>query len=167
MRVLLGLAEAAYIPAATALIADYHGSDTRAKAIGIHIAGFSLGMIGGGSLAGYLGQRLGWRPSFFVLGAAGLLLTLACTFLLRDASPHARQEAALSQPKSSLPASVLELIRIPSFLVLTVNRFLRHRGLGVHQLAAAIFSGELRVVPCHGSSLRHAFYTSRAGSQAY
>ena len=73
MRAALGIAEAAYIPAAIALIADHHGPDTRARAMGIHLAGFSVGMVGGGSLAGYLGDRFGWRPSFVILGVLMVL----------------------------------------------------------------------------------------------
>ena len=50
-RALMGISEAFYIPAALALIADFHTGGTRAKAIGIHqtglYAGLALGGIGG------------------------------------------------------------------------------------------------------------------------
>ncbi|MCC6367029.1 MAG: MFS transporter [Bryobacterales bacterium] len=117
MRALLGIAEAAYIPAATALIADHHGPATRAKAIGIHIAGFSVGMVGGGALAGYLGDHFGWRPSFVILGVAGLLMTLVCFLFLRDA------ETAKETTASALPLleALRRLFRVPSFLVLTAE----------------------------------------------
>jgi predicted MFS family arabinose efflux permease len=117
MRGLLGIAEAAYIPAATALIADHHGPATRAKAIGIHIAGFSVGMVGGGALAGYLGDHFGWRPSFVILGVAGLLMTLVCFLFLRDA------ETAKETTTSALPLleTLRRLFRVPSFLILTAE----------------------------------------------
>jgi MFS family permease len=38
-RALLGLAECLYLPAAIALIADHHPSESRATALGFHIAG--------------------------------------------------------------------------------------------------------------------------------
>jgi len=117
LRVALGLAEAGYIPAATALIADHHGPATRAKAIGIHLAGFSFGMVGGGWLAGYLGDSLGWRPSFFILGTCGLLLTGVCLLFLRDV-PAAASETAGAETQS-MAAAVLSLLRIPTFLILT------------------------------------------------
>jgi predicted MFS family arabinose efflux permease len=122
MRAILGFAEAAYIPAATALIADHHGPDTRARAIGFHLAGFSVGMVGGGSLAGYLGDQFGWRPSFLVLGFAGLALTLIFWMTLRDASKP-ESHGAPSQPLS-LPSTVQRLVTIPSFLVLTLENML-------------------------------------------
>lgn len=50
-RALMGISEACYIPAALALIVDYHRGPTRSVATGIHIAGImvgqSLGFLGG------------------------------------------------------------------------------------------------------------------------
>ena len=63
-RVLLGIAECAYLPAAVALIADHHDSDTRATAMGVHLAGLNAGLIGGGFLCGYIGEHYGWRADF-------------------------------------------------------------------------------------------------------
>ena len=74
LRVLLGVAECVYLPAALGLLADYHGSNTRATALGIHSGGLTFGMIAGGTAAGYIADHFGWRPSFLLLGAAGLLL---------------------------------------------------------------------------------------------
>ncbi len=74
MRVALGAVEAAYMPAAVALLAAWHGPTTRATAMGLHSAGYSFGMVVGGVLAGFLGERFGWRSSLAVLGATGVLL---------------------------------------------------------------------------------------------
>ena len=79
MRALLGIAEAAYIPAATALIAEHHGSDTRARAIGIHLAGFSVGMVCGGSIAGFSATvSAGVRHLSFWVGSDWCSLASAC-----------------------------------------------------------------------------------------
>ena len=67
-RVLLGIAECAYLPAAIALIAEHHEPDTRGTAMGLHISGMQTGLIAGSTVAGYLGQQFGWRVDFFVLG---------------------------------------------------------------------------------------------------
>jgi MFS transporter, Spinster family, sphingosine-1-phosphate transporter len=85
-RVLLGLAEAAYLPAAIALIADYHASDTRATAIGLHTAGLTVGLIAGGTGAGYLGEHYGWRTGLLLLGGLGLVLAALAFVWLRDRS---------------------------------------------------------------------------------
>ena len=123
MRALLGIAEAAYIPAATALIAEHHGSDTRARAIGIHLAGFSVGMVGGGSLAGYLGDQMGWRPSFVILGVLGLALTVVCLLTLRDGRD---QQTVASAARNAPPfiGTIRYLFTLPSFLVLTLENVL-------------------------------------------
>lgn len=120
MRALLGVAEAAYIPAAVALLAGHHDSQTRAKAIGIHLAGFSVGMVDGGWLAGYLGDHLGWRPSFLILGGAGIVLTGICMRFLSEGAPAAEAEGALAAP---LPIGrvMAQLVSIPTFLVLTAE----------------------------------------------
>jgi predicted MFS family arabinose efflux permease len=123
MRAVLGIAEAAYIPAAVALIADHHGPGTRARAMGIHLAGFSTGMVGGGSLAGYLGDRFGWRPSFVILGALGLVLTAVCLLTLRDAGGR-NQASAEGANKGSLISALRHLVKIPSFIVLTLENVL-------------------------------------------
>jgi len=87
VRVMLGLAECAYLPAAVALIADHHDPTTRATAMGIHLAGLNAGLIGGGFLCGYLGEHFGWRIDFLALGVAGFLLALVVKLVLRDVTP--------------------------------------------------------------------------------
>jgi predicted MFS family arabinose efflux permease len=118
-RILLGAAECFYLPAATALLADYHGTATRATAMGIHSAGLSLGLIGGGVAAGYLGDLFGWRPGFFVLGAAGLLLGgLTARLFLR---PQAQKDAAppvAPRPLSAVPRDLRLLAGIPSYWII-------------------------------------------------
>lgn len=59
LRVLLGLAECAYLPAAVALVADFHDAGTRATAISLHSQGLGFGPVLGASAAGFLGDRFG------------------------------------------------------------------------------------------------------------
>ena len=65
-----GLGETFYFPASMSLIADYHGRDTRSRAMGLHQTSVYVGTIGGGFLAGYSGQHYGWRLSFISLAAS-------------------------------------------------------------------------------------------------
>ena len=71
-----GLGETFYFPASTSLISDYHGSDTRSRALGFHQTSVYLGTIGGGFFAGAIAERYGWRPAFAVFGTLGILLGL-------------------------------------------------------------------------------------------
>jgi MFS transporter, Spinster family, sphingosine-1-phosphate transporter len=85
-RTLMGVSEAFYIPAALALIADYHVGSTRSRAVGIHQMGIYFGVIIGG-FSGYVADapNLGWRWAFDVCGIGGMLFALPLVFLLRDA----------------------------------------------------------------------------------
>lgn len=92
-RAVMGLSEAFYLPAALALIADYHGAKTRSLATGIHQSGLYIGIILGGAGAGWLGEHFGWRSAFYGLGAAGVIYAAAASVLLQDAPVH-RQSGA-------------------------------------------------------------------------
>src|SRR5262249_43568406 len=114
LRVFLGIAECLYLPAAMGLLADYHRSDTRATALGIHTAGLSFGMIAGGTASGYLGEHFGWRPAFFMLGAIGLVLSGIAAVWLRDAAGGSTEH----EMKEPLFAAVRSLAKIPSYGVI-------------------------------------------------
>src|SRR5437899_3202306 len=85
-RSLMGISEAFYIPAALALIADYHAGPTRSRAVGLHQMAIYVGIIVGG-FSGYVADNpgLGWRLAFDAAGVVGVLYTVPLLFLLRDA----------------------------------------------------------------------------------
>lgn len=83
-RGLTASGEAFYYPAANSMISDYHGRETRSTAMAIHQTSNYFGVMVSGGLAGYIGQRYGWRSSFFVFGSAGLLVALAAPATLRE-----------------------------------------------------------------------------------
>jgi MFS family permease len=111
LRILLGVAECLYLPAALGLLADYHDPDTRATALGIHAGGLTFGMIAGGTAAGYLGDHFGWRPCFVILGVAGVALAGFAALWLRDA-PTVRARAVTAEP---LRTTVRTLAHLPTF----------------------------------------------------
>lgn len=84
-RGLMGISEACYLPAALALISDYHGENTRARAVGLHQSGLYVGIAMGGIGGGWIGEHFGWRAAFFVLGAIGVVYALALWPVLREA----------------------------------------------------------------------------------
>lgn len=79
-----GLGETFYYPASMSLLSDYHGRDTRSKAIGLHQTSVYMGTIAGGFFAGWIGQVYGWRWSFYVFGGLGVLLGFALARLLKE-----------------------------------------------------------------------------------
>ena len=83
-RALMGISEAFYIPAAMALIMDYHRNRTRSLANGIHVSGIFVGS-GLGGLGGWLAERHGWSHAFNLFGFIGIFYSVVLIFLLRDA----------------------------------------------------------------------------------
>jgi MFS family permease len=114
-RALMGISEAFYIPAALALIADFHAGHTRSRAVGLHQVAIYVGIIVGG-FSGYVADApsLGWRWAFSVCGVAGILYAVPLAFLLREAP-----RAVGATPVKVSPGGALRmLLTNRSFLLL-------------------------------------------------
>jgi predicted MFS family arabinose efflux permease len=116
-RALMGISEAFYIPAALALIADFHTGGTRAKAIGIHQSGIYAGLALGG-IGGYIAQTSSWRNCFTWFGAAGVIYAVILILALRDA-PAENQNAA-AKKSVSISETFFALWSQPAFWILVI-----------------------------------------------
>ncbi len=116
-RAVMGVSEALYIPAALALIADFHNGPTRSKAVGLHQMGIYLGVILGG-FSGYAADHpdLGWRWAFDLCGVIGLLYSIPLFFLLKN--PVAAPDAVVV--KQSPWGAARELLGNRSFILLVM-----------------------------------------------
>lgn len=83
-RALMGISEACYIPAALALIVDYHKGSTRSLATGIHIAGIMVGQ-SLGFVGGFIAEKYHWTLAFTLFGILGIGYSIVLMFTLRDA----------------------------------------------------------------------------------
>jgi MFS family permease len=117
-RSLMGISEAFYIPAALALIADYHSGATRSRAIGAHQMAIYCGVIVGG-FSGYVADSpaLGWRWAFGACGVVGMAYALPLALLLRDAPAGT---SAAAGPRRSPLQSARELLANGSFVLLVL-----------------------------------------------
>lgn len=117
-RSLMGMSEAFYIPAALALIADYHTGHTRSRAVGMHQMAIYMGVIVGG-FSGYVADApsLGWRWAFDVCGLVGIAYAIPLAFLLKDAPKSAE---AMAVPKVTVVRSVRELLTNGAFILLVL-----------------------------------------------
>ncbi len=79
-----GLGESFYFPAAMSLTSDYHGKETRSRAMAIHQTSVYVGSIAGGAFSGLIGQHFGWRWSFVVFGSLGVMLGIILWQKLRE-----------------------------------------------------------------------------------
>jgi MFS family permease len=120
-RVLMGLTEACYFPAAGALIADYHRNTTRSLANGIHLSGVMVGS-GLGGLGGLLAERHDWTYAFGLFGVGGIAFALLLAVLLRDPppAPAADDEPAAALPKSGVGETLRGLFGRADFVLAMV-----------------------------------------------
>lgn len=79
-----GMGEAMFGPTYPAIIAEYHDSTTRARAMSIHQTAYYVGVIASGFLAGYIADTLGWQYSFLIFGAVGVVFTFVLLLRLKD-----------------------------------------------------------------------------------
>ncbi len=116
VRALMGVSEAAYLPAALALIADYHRGSTRSLATGIHMTGLSVGT-GLAGIGGWLAEKQGWRFAFDVFGWFGVAYAVALFFVLRD-PPRESEAATTNAEQPRLGAALASLFASGSFWLL-------------------------------------------------
>ncbi|NRD49633.1 MFS transporter [Corallococcus exiguus] len=103
-RFMAGLPHGAYFGVASVVGAELLGAGRKGRAVALIMAGLTVANIIGVPVATFLGQQLGWRSTFLLVGAIGLV-TLAALWLW---VPHVaslggssiRQElSALKQPQ--------------------------------------------------------------------
>ncbi len=114
-----GLGETFYYPASMSLISDYHGRDTRSRAMGLHQTSVYLGTIGGGFFAGLIGQYYGWRLSFLVFGGLGILLGVVLSRYLVE--PVRGAADVIEATGAHAPAPLRGGLTLPQFLRLVAR----------------------------------------------
>ncbi len=109
-RAMVGVGEAAYTPAGTAVISATFPKAIRARVQGAFDAGMFVGGATGIALGGIVAQSLGWRAAFFIVGVPGLILGLTGLKLPEpeSAEPHAR-------------FPLQDLARVPAYLMILVS----------------------------------------------
>ena len=117
-RALMGISEAFYIPAALALIADFHTGNTRARAVGIHQSGIYAGLALGG-VGGYIAQTSSWRNCFTWFGAAGVIYSVVLILALRDAAGTSGVEGR-NKPSVTVGETLRSLWLRPAFWILVI-----------------------------------------------
>jgi MFS family permease len=156
-RSVIGVGEASYTVVTPSLLSDFFPAERRGRALAIFYAAIPLGSALGFILGGLLGEHLGWRRAFFVVGGPGALLALSL-FTLRDPPRGAFDKAPAARLAApSLREALAALAARPSYVYNTVAQtiytftigglagwmpiyFMRERGLGF-KTADLIFGG--------------------------
>ena len=120
-RVGVGVGEAGCLPPSYSLLSDYFPRAKRALGISLFNTGAAIGMIGGMTLTGYLGEHYGWRAALQIIGLAGLPLALITILTLRE---PARPKA--ERPVETMMQSLWVLLRRKTFMHLSLAYALSH-----------------------------------------
>ncbi len=106
-RGMVGVGEAAYTPAGTAVLSATFPKDIRARVQGAFDAAMFVGGAVGIAMGGIVAQSLGWRAAFFIVGFPGLILGFIGLKL---------PEPASSEPHAPFP--LMDLTRVPAYLMI-------------------------------------------------
>ena len=123
-----GGGEAFFGPANYSLLGQYH-TDTRARAMSIHQTAYYVGVILAGWLAGLIADKLGWKYSFIIFGAAGIVWGILMVIRLKDfpkkedSSPWAQndKETAQGDKKPGFFDGFKTVFTTPTSLMLTIG----------------------------------------------
>lgn len=144
-RALMGVSEAFYIPAAVAMIVDFHRRETRSLATGLHLSGAYAGSIIGG-LGGGIATHFGWRSGFLAFGGIGVLYSLVLAIALRSTEPPAREEANPAEKDEQSANVFRQLLTTRSFLfLLLVNSLTGAAFWTIRNWMPTFFNIELKV----------------------
>lgn len=88
----VSVGEAGCSPSAHSLISDHFSPERRPWALAVFASGVSLGSLIAALAGGAIAQHLGWRATFYALGASGLVLALAFVLLVPEAPRTTRVE---------------------------------------------------------------------------
>ncbi|RRB07480.1 MFS transporter [Larkinella rosea] len=117
-RALMGISEACYIPAALALIVDYHRGTTRSLATGVHMGGIMIGQ-SLGFVGGWLAESRSWSYAFGVFGVVGIGYAVLLALVLRDPVAVASGPVIGVKPDSniSFKAAIADLFSRKAYIV--------------------------------------------------
>lgn len=129
-RGLLGLSEAAAIPAGVKAVSEWFPAKDRSVAIGYFNAGTSFGALIAPPIVIGLTLAYGWRSAFVVTGAVGIVWAIAWYFLY---DPPTRHKALSPEQRMLAPANVepagpavpiMTVLRMRAFWGIAIPRFL-------------------------------------------
>ena len=116
LRAAMGISESLYMPAAVALTANAHPPEKRSRAVALLTTAQIAGTVGGSWFGGWMAQQGRWREAFFVLGGIGLVYAVPYFLFLRTVREPSQRES----PNDCAKLGLVELIQVPTFLILCV-----------------------------------------------
>jgi MFS family permease len=122
IRILFGLSEAPFAPAAFRMIADVFPKKENGRAISILLSSRSLIGIVVPVLSGLMITKLGWRAMFYVIGGIGAVVVVLFLLFLKPRTIQEEQPAPAAEAARE-PTNLGELFRMPMMWTLIIVEF--------------------------------------------
>lgn len=133
-RLVVAAAESGCSPTAYSLIADSFPSRLRGRAVSLYALGVPFGAWAGLTLGGVVSDLVGWRATFLVIGAPGLVLALIAFLWVRD-PPRGGYDRVASRERSFTLVEALGFMRrSPAFLLICMS-------IGLLAISTSSFQG--------------------------
>lgn len=120
----MGLGQGLFGPTYTGIIAEYHDTKTRARAMSLHQTSYYIGVITCGFLAGWVAEKLGWQYAFFIFGGIGILFTAVLAWRLKDKPKEAVAVPAADDGKAekapTLFQAIAEIFSVPTAVCMLI-----------------------------------------------
>jgi MFS family permease len=113
-RILVGIGEGGYGPAAPTIISDFFPIETRGRVMAVFYTAIPVGSALGYVIGGLVGAQMGWRWAFYLVMPPGIVLGLLC-FLQRDPRIGAQHRVQESSRRSL--RDYVKLFRTRSYLI--------------------------------------------------
>ncbi len=125
LRMGVAIGEAGCGPATQSLLANHFPPNQRGRAIALWQMVFPLGTLVGIFGSGMLSSVFGWRNTFFVLGALGMLVApLIMLFLVDRKRPEAAVESAQTPASGTIVNALGEILASRAYRLLLLAGFL-------------------------------------------
>lgn len=126
-RAAVGIGESCYGAISPSLVAEHYPPAKRASVLAYFSMAIPVGSAFGYIAGGVLGQRFGWRPAFWLVGAPGLLFAFLA---LRLTDPRESSAVKTEPAPTSALRGYARLFRVKSFTLVTLAMAAMTFGLG-------------------------------------
>ena len=113
----MGVGQGIFGPTYMGLIAQYHDSTTRGRAMSFHQTSSYIGVVVCSVLAGYIADHLGWQYACYIFGGLGVLFTGWMAIRLKDKKTAAPVQK-IDQP--SFKEGLSAFFRVPTAICMLI-----------------------------------------------
>lgn len=107
VRVGVAVGEAGFVPAAQSLLADYFDRGERPRAMSIYLMFYTISMLVGFLVGGWLVQSFGWRTTFIIIGLPAILVSILVKCTLREPRLEHRNNKSVNPPGVTQSLNIL------------------------------------------------------------